>query len=77
MSINILKDFISENAGPISVKFHVQLQGKDWEWGVGVRGWVGVLFEWFRSHDKDGCHIQSIYGIDLKRSRSFSPILLG
>ena len=26
------KDFISENAGPISIKFHVQLQGRD--------GWV-------------------------------------
>ena len=44
MSINILKDFISENAGPISVKFHVQLQGKDWERGVGVRGWVGGFY---------------------------------
>ena len=29
MSINILKDFISENAGPISIKFHAQLQGRD------------------------------------------------
>ena len=29
MSVNILKDFISENAGPISIKFHVQLQGRD------------------------------------------------
>ena len=26
MPIIILKDFISENAGPISIKFHAQLQ---------------------------------------------------
>ena len=29
MSVNILKDFSSENAGPISITFHVQLQGRD------------------------------------------------
>ena len=27
-SVNVLKDFISENAGPISITFHVQLQGE-------------------------------------------------
>ena len=29
MSVNILMDFISENAGPVSIKFHEQLQGRD------------------------------------------------
>ena len=29
----ILKDIISENAGPISIKCHVQLQGRDAGWG--------------------------------------------
>ena len=29
MSVIILKNFISEIAGPISIKFHVQLQGRD------------------------------------------------
>ena len=47
--------------------------GMGW-WGVGGGG---ILFEWSKSHDQDGCHIQSIYGINLKRSRSFSPVLLG
>ena len=70
MSINILKDFISENAGPISIKFHVQLQSRDGGGGA-------ILFEWSRSHDQDSCHIQSIYGINLKRLRSFCPVLLG
>ena len=60
MSVNILKDFISENAGPFSIRFCVQLRDRD----------VG-------SHDQDGCHIQSIYGIDLKRLRYFSLVLLG
>ena len=31
MSINILKGFISENAGPISTRFHVQLKGGEGE----------------------------------------------
>ena len=38
MSLNILKEFISENAGPISIKFHLQLQGVGWG---GVGGWGG------------------------------------
>ena len=38
MSVNILKDFSSENAGPISIKFHVHLQGG---WGVGGGGGGG------------------------------------
>ena len=28
MSVNIVKDFISENAGQFSNEFHVQLQGE-------------------------------------------------
>ena len=49
MSVNILKVFISENAGPISIKFHVQLQGRDGVSGGGGGG-GGEM-----SHDQDGC----------------------
>ena len=56
MFIISLTDFISENTRPISIKFYVQLHGRD---GVG-----GILFEWSRSDDQDGCYIQSIYGIN-------------
>ena len=40
MSVKILKKFIPENAGPISIKFHTQLQGKS-----GGGGGGGILFK--------------------------------
>ena len=42
--------------------------------GGGVGGCVDggrIYFEWTRSHDQDVCHIQSMYGINLNRSRYF------
>ena len=69
MSVNSLKDFISENAGQISIKFHVQLQGED-------GGGEGLVF--FNGPGLiTKMAAMSIYGINLKRSRSFSPVPQG
>ena len=67
MSVNIVKDSISENPKPTSVKFHVQVQG-----GEGMEG---------KFHLNGPGHMTkmaatSIYGINLMRSRSFSPVPL-